>query len=53
VCNWNPVFVIIAIVSAVLLVAMCALFRDDVKQASEQPQPVPEDQEPQSQSNTE
>jgi nucleoside transporter len=52
-CNWNPVFVIIAIVSAVLLVAMCALFRDDVKQASEQPQPVPEDQEPQSQSNTE
>ncbi len=53
VCNWNPVFVIIAIVSAVLLAAMCALFRDDVKQASEQPQPVPADQEPQSQPNTE
>jgi len=35
VCNWNPVFVIMAIVSAVLLVALCALFRDDVKQAAE------------------
>ncbi len=33
VCNWNPVFVIIAIVSAALLVALCALFRDDVKKA--------------------
>jgi len=53
VCNWNPVFVIIAIVSAALLVALCALFRDDVKQASEQPQPVSADQEPQSQPNTE
>jgi nucleoside transporter len=52
VCNWNPVFVIITIVSAVLLVAMCALFRDDVKQASEQPQPTPSDQE-QPQSNSE
>jgi nucleoside transporter len=53
VCNWNPVFVIIAIISAVLLAAMYALFRDDVKQASEQPQPVPTDQEPQSQPKTE
>ncbi len=53
VCNWNPVFVIIAIVSAVLLVALCALFRDDVKQASDQPQPVPADQEIQSQPNSE
>ncbi|MHC4535314.1 MAG: MFS transporter, partial [Planctomycetota bacterium] len=35
VCNWNPVFVIIAIVSAALLVALCTLFRDDVKEASE------------------
>jgi nucleoside transporter len=34
VCNWNPVFVINAIISAVLVVALCALFRDDVKQAS-------------------
>ena len=34
VCNWNPVFVINALVSAVLVVALCALFRDDVKQAS-------------------
>ena len=50
VCNWNPVFVIIAIVSAALLVALCALFRDDVKQASE---PVSTDQEPQSQPNVE
>ncbi|MBN1805855.1 MAG: MFS transporter [Sedimentisphaerales bacterium] len=46
VCNWNPVFVIIAIVSAVLLVALCAFFRNDVKQALEQPQPAP--QEPRS-----
>jgi nucleoside transporter len=52
-CNWNPVFVIIAIISAVLLAAMCVLFRDDVKQASEQPQPAPADQEPQSQPDTE
>jgi len=35
VCNWNPVFVINALVSAVLVVALCALFRDDVKQAAE------------------
>jgi nucleoside transporter len=32
-CNWKPVFVIITIVSAALLVALCALFRDDVKKA--------------------
>jgi MFS family permease len=35
VCNWNPVFVINALISAVLVVALCALFRDDVKQVSE------------------
>jgi len=35
VCKWNPVFVIIAIVSVVLLVALCALFRDDVTKAAE------------------
>jgi len=34
VCNWNPVFVIMALISAVLVVALCALFRDDVKQAA-------------------
>ena len=45
VCNWNPVFVIIAIVSAALLVALCVFFRNDIKQASE---PVSTDQEPQS-----
>jgi nucleoside transporter len=50
VCNWNPVFAIIAIVSAALLVALCAFFRDDVKQASE---PVSTDQEPLSQPNIE
>jgi len=50
VCNWNPVFVIITIVSAALLVAMCTLFRDDVKQVAEQ---VSTDQEPQSQPNAE
>jgi nucleoside transporter len=50
VCNWNPVFVIIAIISAALLVALCAFFRDDVKQVSEQ---VSTDQEPQSQPNVE
>ena len=44
VCNWTPVFVIIAIVSAVLLAALCVLFKDDVKQASE---PAFADQEPQ------
>jgi len=35
VCNWNPVFVINALISAVLVVALCAVFRDDVKQAAE------------------
>jgi len=35
VCNWNPVFVIIAIFSAVLLAALAVLFREDVKQAPE------------------
>jgi len=44
VCNWNPVFVIIAVVSIALLVALIAFFRDDVKQTSEQ---VSTDQEPQ------
>ena len=32
ICNWKPVFVINALVSAVLVVALCALFRDDTKQ---------------------
>ncbi len=50
VCNWNPVFAIMAIVSVALVVALCALFRDDIKQASE---PVSTDQEPQSQPNVE
>jgi nucleoside transporter len=35
VCNWNPVFVIIAISSVVLLAALAVLFREDVKQAPE------------------
>jgi nucleoside transporter len=35
VCNWNPVFVINALVSAILVVALCALFRDDIKQTAE------------------
>jgi nucleoside transporter len=46
VCNWNPVFVINAIVSAVLLVALCVFFRNDIKQAAAEP--VSTDQEPQS-----
>ena len=50
VCNWNPVFVINAIVSAALLVALCVFFRNDIKQASE---PVSTDQEPQPQPNIE
>ena len=50
VCNWNPVFVINAIVSAALLVALCVFFRNDIKQASE---PVSSDQEPQPQQNIE
>jgi len=32
ICNWKPVFVINALVSAVLVVALCALFRDDAEQ---------------------
>ena len=51
VCNWNPVFMITGIISVVLLVAMCALFRDDVKRTSEQP--ISTDQELQLQPNTE
>ncbi len=35
VCNWTPVFVIIAVISAVLLVALAAFFRDDVAKAGE------------------
>ena len=35
VCNWIPVFMIIAIISAVLLVAKAAFFRDDVAKAAE------------------
>ena len=35
VTNWAPVFMIIAIVSAVLLVALAVLFRDDVAKAGE------------------
>lgn len=31
VCNWKPVFMITALASAVLLVLMAVLFRDDVK----------------------
>ncbi len=50
VCNWNPVFVINAIVSAALLVALCLFFRNDIKQAAE---PLSTDQEPQSQPNVE
>ena len=46
VCNWNPVFVINAIVSAALLVALCVFFRNDIKQAAAEP--VSTDQEPQS-----
>ncbi|MHC4323341.1 MAG: MFS transporter [Planctomycetota bacterium] len=44
VCNWNPVFIIIAIVSVVLLAALYALFRDDVKQA---PKPANAEQQQQ------
>jgi nucleoside transporter len=35
VCNWNPVFVINAIASVALVIALSALFRDDVKEVSE------------------
>jgi len=34
VCNWNPVFAIMAFASAALAVALSALFRDDVKPAA-------------------
>ncbi|MDT8303112.1 MAG: MFS transporter [Sedimentisphaerales bacterium] len=50
VCNWNPVFVIIAVVSIALLIALIALFRDDVTKAAEQ---VSTDQEPQAQPSVE
>ena len=57
VCNWNPVFVINAIISVILLAALGALFRDDVKEASvpvsTDSDQASTDQEPQSQSNTE
>lgn len=38
VCNWNPVFMITAIMSTILLGAFCLLFRDDVAKA---PEPTP------------
>jgi nucleoside transporter len=34
VCDWNPVFVVMAIFSSVLLAVLFAIFRDDVKQTS-------------------
>jgi nucleoside transporter len=34
VCDWGPVFMITTIITAVLLVAFCLLFKDDVKQAA-------------------
>jgi len=34
VCDWNPVFVINAVLSVVLLAALCAVFRDDVRQTA-------------------
>ena len=34
VCNWNPVFVINALVSIILLAALSAVFRDDVKETA-------------------
>lgn len=42
VCRWNPVFSISAVLSVILFLALCALFRDDVKQASE---PAPAEQQ--------
>jgi nucleoside transporter len=45
VCNWIPVFVIMALISAVLLVALGALIRDDIRQA---PEPASADQQAQS-----
>ena len=35
VCNWKPVFMIAAVMSVVLLGALAALFKDDVKEAAE------------------
>ena len=43
--NWNPVFVITTIISAVLLAVLCALFRDDVKEAEK---PASAEQKPES-----
>ena len=43
--NWNPVFVIATIISAILLAAFCALFRDDVKEAEK---PASTEQQPES-----
>lgn len=34
-CDWSPVFVITSIISAVLLGAMCLLFKDDVRAVGE------------------
>lgn len=45
VCNWNPVFVITVVSSAVLLGAFTLFFRDDVRETSE---PTSAGQEPQS-----
>jgi nucleoside transporter len=36
VCNWNPVFMITAIISTVVLVALVVLFKDDVRAAESQ-----------------
>ena len=50
VCNWNPVFMITALMSAILVAAFCGLFRDDVAKTAipaeassekeEQPEPT-------------
>jgi MFS family permease len=47
VCNWNPVFMITALISAVLLVALAALFRDDVAKAKTEATAEPESEAPQ------
>ncbi|MHC4508215.1 MAG: hypothetical protein ACYTAO_04540, partial [Planctomycetota bacterium] len=44
VTNWTTIWLIIAAISAVLLGAFAALFRDDVKEAA---QPASTDREPQ------
>jgi len=44
VCNWNPVFIINALVSVIMVAALSALFRDDIKQA---PVPASTEQQPQ------